>query len=52
MFGEKKSLFIWRILAAIATVTIWAMFLIGTRFAVSGNLTVDEVLVLSLFRHS
>lgn len=35
-------------MAALATVTIWAAFLIGTRFAVSGNLTVDEVLVLRL----
>ena len=47
MFGEKK-LYLAGILAAIATVTIWATFLIGTRFAVSGNLTVDEVLVLRL----
>ena len=47
MFGEK-NLYLAGILAAIATVTIWAAFLIGTRFAVSGNLTVDEVLVLRL----
>ena len=47
MFGEKKLYFA-GIVAAIATVTIWATFLIGTRFAVSGNLTVDEVLVLRL----
>ena len=36
------------VIAALATVTIWAAFLVGTRFAVSGNLTVDEVLVLRL----
>ena len=47
MFGEK-NLYLAGIFAAIATVTIWAAFLIGTRFAVSGNLTVDEVLVLRL----
>ena len=45
---HKKNLYLFGVLAAISTVTIWAMFLIGTRFAVSGNLTVDEVLVLRL----
>ena len=44
---HKKNLYLFGVLAALSTVTIWAMFLIGTRFAVSGNLTVDEVLVLS-----
>ena len=47
MFSEKNFYFL-GVLAALATVTIWAAFLIGTRFAVSGNLTVDEVLVLRL----
>ena len=47
MFREKNFYF-FGVLAALATVTIWAAFLIGTRFAVSGNLTVDEVLVLRL----
>ena len=45
---HKKNLYLFGVLAALSTVTIWAMFLIGTRFAVSGNLTVDEVLVLRL----
>ena len=47
MFSENKFYFL-GVLAALATVTIWAAFLIGTRFAVSGNLTVDEVLILRL----
>jgi len=47
MFLEKNYYF-FGVLAALATVTIWAAFLIGTRFAVSGNLTVDEVLILRL----
>ena len=47
MFSEKKK-YLLGVLAALATVTIWAAFLIGTRFAVSGNLTVDEVLILRL----
>ena len=47
MFSEKNLYFL-GVLAALATVTIWAAFLIGTRFAVSGNLTVDEVLILRL----
>ena len=34
--------------AAIATVTIWAVFMLVTRFAVQGNFTVEEVLVLRL----
>ena len=45
---QEKNLYFFGVLAALATVTIWAAFLIGTRFAVSGNLTVDEVLVLRL----
>ena len=36
------------ILAALITVTIWASFLIGTRFSVRGNFTVEEVLILRL----
>ena len=47
MFYEKNP-YIFGVIAALATVTIWAAFLIGTRFAVSGNLTVDEVLILRL----
>jgi len=47
MLREKK-LYFFGVLSALATVTIWAAFLIGTRFAVSGNLTVDEVLILRL----
>ena len=47
MFREKNY-YVLGVLAALATVTIWAAFLIGTRFAVSGNLTVDEVLILRL----
>ena len=34
--------------AAIATVTIWAAFMLVTRFAVQDNFTVEEVLVLRL----
>lgn len=34
--------------AALATVTIWAAFLLGTRFAVKGDFTVEEILVLRL----
>ena len=45
---QEKNLYFFGVLAALATVTIWAAFLIGTRFAVNGNLTVDEVLVLRL----
>ena len=45
---HEKNLYFLGVLAALATVTIWAAFLIGTRFAVSGNLTVDEVLILRL----
>lgn len=36
------------IFAALATVTIWAAFLLGTRFAVQGSFTVEEVLVMRL----
>ena len=45
---REKNLYFFGVLAALATVTIWAAFLIGTRFAVNGNLTVDEVLILRL----
>lgn len=34
--------------AALATVAIWAAFLLGTRFAVQGSFTVEEILVLRL----
>jgi len=34
--------------AALVTVTIWAAFLVGTRFAVTTNFTVEEILVLRL----
>ena len=47
MFSENNFYFL-GVFAALATVTIWAAFLIGTRFAVSGSLTVDEVLILRL----
>lgn len=36
------------VIAALATVTIWAAFLLGTRFAVKGSFTVEEVLVMRL----
>ena len=36
------------LLAALATVTIWATFLLVTRFAVNGDFTVEEVLILRL----
>ena len=36
------------IVAALFTVAIWAAFLVGTRYAVSGNFTVEEVLILRL----
>ncbi|MAT88688.1 MAG: hypothetical protein CL532_09125 [Aestuariivita sp.] len=34
--------------SALAAVSIWAVFLLGTRFAVSGSFTVEEVLALRL----
>ena len=34
--------------AALVTVAIWAAFLVGTRFAVTTNFTVEEILVLRL----
>lgn len=36
------------LLAAISTVTIWATFMLVTRFAVQGSFTVEEILVLRL----
>ena len=36
------------LVAALATVTIWAAFLLVTRFAVQGSFTVEELLVLRL----
>ena len=45
---RESNLYFFGVLAAFGTVTIWAAFLIGTRFAVNGNLTVDEVLILRL----
>ncbi len=45
---HAKNSYLLGVLAAFATVVIWAAFLVGTRFAVSGNLTVDEVLILRL----
>lgn len=36
------------VLAALATVTIWALFLLVTRFAVQGSFTVEEMLILRL----
>ena len=35
-------------LAAIITVSIWAAFLVGTRFAITKNFTVEEILILRL----
>lgn len=34
--------------AAILTVTIWAAYLLGTRFAVSSNFSVEEILILRI----
>lgn len=36
------------LLAALATVTIWAAFMLVTRFAVQGSFTVEELLILRL----
>ena len=36
------------LLAALTTVTIWAAFILVTRFAVQGDFTVEEVLILRL----
>lgn len=36
------------LLAALATVTIWAVFILVTRFAVQGSFTVEELLILRL----
>ena len=36
------------LMAALLTVAIWAAFLLVTRFAVQGNFTVEEVLILRL----
>ena len=36
------------LIAALLTVTIWATFLLVTRFAIQGNFTVEEVLILRL----
>ena len=36
------------LIAALATVTIWAAFLLVTRFAVQGSFTVEEVLILRI----
>ena len=37
------------IISALTAVTIWALFLIGTRWGVSGNFSVEEILLLRLF---
>ena len=34
--------------AAVFSVTIWAVFILSTRFAVKSNFTVEEVLILRL----
>lgn len=34
--------------AAILTVTIWAAYLLGTRYAVSSNFSVEEILILRI----
>jgi len=36
------------VLVALTTVSVWAIFIIATRFAVSTNFTVEEVLILRL----
>ena len=36
------------VLVALITVSIWAVFIVATRFSVSTNLTVEEVLILRL----
>jgi drug/metabolite transporter (DMT)-like permease len=35
-------------LAALATVTIWAAYMLGTRYAVQGHFTVEEIMVMRL----
>ena len=37
------------IVSALTAVTIWALFLLGTRWGVSGNFSVEEILLLRLF---
>ena len=37
---------------AVAAVTIWAVFLVNTRFAISGNFSVEEVMTLRLLTAS
>ena len=44
----QKQPFILGLFCAIATVSIWAAFLVGTRFAVKGSFTVQEILFLRL----
>ena len=44
-FGGSRAL---GLIAALATVTIWAAFFLVTRFAVEGDFTVEEVLILRL----
>ena len=34
--------------AAILTVTLWAAYLLGTRYAVSSNFSVEEILILRI----
>ena len=36
------------LLAALASVMIWAAFVLSTRFAVKGNFKVEEVIILRL----
>ena len=44
-FGRPRVL---GLMAALATVTIWATFFLVTRYAVQGDFTVEEVLILRL----
>jgi drug/metabolite transporter (DMT)-like permease len=46
MFSSREEIL--GVLTALVTVSIWASFLVGTRFAVSRHFTVEEVLLLRL----
>ncbi|MGB1546426.1 MAG: DMT family transporter [Candidatus Puniceispirillaceae bacterium] len=46
MFSSREKIL--GVLTALVTVSIWASFLVGTRFAVSRHFTVEEVLLLRL----
>ena len=48
MSMSRNNVRILGFLAALGTVFIWAAFLLGTRYAVSGRFTVEEVVFLRL----